>query len=282
MSTYSIIIPHHGKQELLDRCLASIPKRDDVQVIVVIDKECRGAGWARNQGLKQAKGDYVIFSDSDDYFLPDFSTFLDDYKEETSDMVFFNATSIDNVTHSPSWRSNHLNNIIVSTDRAWQERHLRYHFTEPWCRLIKTELIREHNIRFGESKIVNDIYFTTQLGLLAKTIKVDTRKLYCICNRAGSTAKRKSDALLLDMTEQVARSNILLRNNGIKHYHSRMLRPLVTALLHGKFTLLRLCWQIMRNEGYSKSELLRYLVHYPIDVMTLLRHKITHGEISRR
>lgn len=37
MYKYSIIIPHYNIPELLQRCLDSIPERDDVQVIVVDD-----------------------------------------------------------------------------------------------------------------------------------------------------------------------------------------------------------------------------------------------------
>ena len=90
---FSIIIPHKNIPSLLQRCLDSIPKRDDVQIIVVddnsnpqkvdfekfpgldkpnteayFDKSGKGAGRARNVGLKHAKGEWVIFADCDDYF----------------------------------------------------------------------------------------------------------------------------------------------------------------------------------------------------------------------
>lgn len=35
---YSIIIPHKNILKLLQRCLDSIPERDDVQVIIVDDR----------------------------------------------------------------------------------------------------------------------------------------------------------------------------------------------------------------------------------------------------
>jgi glycosyltransferase involved in cell wall biosynthesis len=35
--TFSIIIPHKNTPELLQRCLASIPKREDIQIIVIDD-----------------------------------------------------------------------------------------------------------------------------------------------------------------------------------------------------------------------------------------------------
>ena len=94
---YSIIIPHKDIPCLLQRCLDSIPPRDDVQIIVADDdsspdvvdfahfpgsdrtdveilftKEGRGAGYARNCGLARAKGRWLVFADADDFFLPGF------------------------------------------------------------------------------------------------------------------------------------------------------------------------------------------------------------------
>ena len=37
MINYSIIIPHKNSPELLNRCLASIPQRNDIEIIVVDD-----------------------------------------------------------------------------------------------------------------------------------------------------------------------------------------------------------------------------------------------------
>ena len=34
---YTFIIPHHNSPELLNRCLDTIPKRSDIQIIVVDD-----------------------------------------------------------------------------------------------------------------------------------------------------------------------------------------------------------------------------------------------------
>lgn len=89
---YSVIIPHKDIPCLLQRCLDSIPPRDDVQIIVVDDnsspdivdfahfpgrdrtdveilftKEGGGAGYARNCGLAGAKGKWLVFADADDF-----------------------------------------------------------------------------------------------------------------------------------------------------------------------------------------------------------------------
>lgn len=87
--SFSFIIPHKNCPDLLQRCVDSIPDRDDVQIIVVDDnsddekkpaiyrrdveivlldaEHSKGAGRARNEGLKHAKGKWLLFADADDY-----------------------------------------------------------------------------------------------------------------------------------------------------------------------------------------------------------------------
>ena len=278
---FSIIIPHKGPQWQLDRCVASIPKRDDLQTIVIYDDEGHGAGWARNQGLNKAEGQYVIFADSDDYFHPCFNEFLDKIKEETADVIYFNADSVEMNSGKPSWRANHLNRIMRSTDSVWKERHLRYHFTEPWCKAVRMSFIKEHGIRFNESRILNDIYFSTQVGIFAKSVKAYTEKCYCVCNHAGSTAKRKTGDRLLDYTRETAKANRLLAEHNIKRYHSRMLRPMMSSLVRLRFSSTYKHWKVMRDCGYSIPILLYYIARYPRDFMKLVIRKIQAGEFTQ-
>ena len=117
---FSIIIPHYNTPDLLERCLNSIPQREDVQVIVVDDNspgnkeflsiipglsrpgvefyvttDGKGAGHARNIGLEKSIGKWLIFSDSDDFFVDDFSEIMDEYVDNPHDIVFFNIKSCD-------------------------------------------------------------------------------------------------------------------------------------------------------------------------------------------
>jgi len=57
---------------MLDRALASVRSqtRQPDEVIVILDTERRGAGWAKQKGLRAASGRYVALLDSDDEFLP--------------------------------------------------------------------------------------------------------------------------------------------------------------------------------------------------------------------
>ena len=125
--TYTIIIPHKNSPKLLQRCLDSIPQRNDLHIIVVDDnsdidkvdfgnfpglnrndveviftKEGKGAGYARNIGLAHTDSEKVIFADADDYFNYCLSDILDEYKEDETDIVFFNRLNVDSFYYTYS------------------------------------------------------------------------------------------------------------------------------------------------------------------------------------
>ena len=121
--TYTIIIPHKNAPLLLQRCLDSIPFRDDIQIIVVDDdsssdvvdfmdfpgssredveiiftKEGKGAGYARNCGLLHARGKWLLFADADDFYKESLLLSLDPYIDATFDIVYFGADSVNSET----------------------------------------------------------------------------------------------------------------------------------------------------------------------------------------
>jgi glycosyl transferase family 2 len=70
----SIIIPvapeHVG---VVGHALASAQAQTlPCEVLVIADDERRGAGWARNRGIEQARTDFVVFLDADDILMPNF------------------------------------------------------------------------------------------------------------------------------------------------------------------------------------------------------------------
>lgn len=114
----SIIIPCYNSAEWIEKCLKSIPKRDDIEIICIDDgstdntynimdnyfkKEKKfknwylyhslsncGVSWARNFGIKHSQGEYILMLDSDDYIYPKvFNEIVDNYLDGENDMVFY-------------------------------------------------------------------------------------------------------------------------------------------------------------------------------------------------
>lgn len=204
---YSIIIPHKNCTHLLERCLKSIPIREDIQVIIVDDnsdenivdfknfpgknrlntevyftKESRGAGYARNIGLKHAKGKWLLFADADDFYNPDaFSTF-DSLADSDYEIIYFLANSIDITTGKNSPREKKLErfykkycpNDIKSHD------YIRFKSWEPWNKMIKYDFWAKHKILFDEIPFGNDFNFSMKLSCLVHKYKIIQKKIYCL------------------------------------------------------------------------------------------------------
>jgi len=216
MINFTVIIPHKNVPLLLDRLINSIPIRDDLEVIVVDDgsdedvvkflnhkignrvnisvifnKESQGAGYARNCAIPLAKGKWILFADSDDFFNEGLGDFLSKYIDSDVDVIYFNANSVDSETLEPSSRVDHLHEFIdeYKQNREHGELILRFLFTEPWCKMVKKELIQVNNILFEESRIRNDVRFSYLVGYYAKKIDVDYRQLYCVTTRKNSVSR---------------------------------------------------------------------------------------------
>lgn len=277
--TFSIIIPHRGTPELLQRLLNSIPQREDMEVIVVEDSDGCGAGWARNQGLRRAKGDYLIFADSDDYFLSGFDSFLDEVKKDIHnvatadwDVAYFSATSIEEGTNKPSWRAARVN-WMMAQEASLRSFLLRHTFTEPWCHIVKRSLVEQHNITFDETPILNDVHFSTRVGYHARRISVFNDKVYCVTNRPDSVGKRKSTSRYIAYSKVMAETNQFNRTHCINQYHARMMRPFAECALKLKWKTALYCWQTIHNAGFSHIEIIGKLAKYPFHVIHWWKRK---------
>ena len=231
----SIIIPHHNIPELLLRCLNSIPDKEEIQVIVVDDnsspnivdfekfpgkersnvesyytKEGKGAGYARNIGLQHAKGKWLLFADSDDFFLDGFYDIVSEYFNSEYDMVLFKALSVDSDTLQPTKRNENINMQIdnaLNGKISSQEASLAVQ--SPWCRLIKRNLIEKNKIFFDEVMASNDTMFTTKATCLSSLIGFSKHSIYYVTTRSGSlwdTRKKNPENYLTRLNVQIRRN----------------------------------------------------------------------------
>lgn len=197
---YSIIIPHKNTPELLQRCFDSIQQRNDVEVIIVDnnsspdildfehypgsersdvtiikDNNSIGAGGARNTGLFQAKGKWVLFADADDYYEKGFIDVLDKYVNTEDEIIYFNQNVLIN--------GKTINRYFKYVDRYCADDEdtiiaIKYKHHVPWNKMIRRDFLIQNHIFFEDCIVGNDILFTFLCGYYSTRISVEKRKIY--------------------------------------------------------------------------------------------------------
>lgn len=239
---YTFIIPHKNIPDLLQRCLNSIPRREDIQIIVVDDnsdpekvdfehfpgvgepcvevyftKEGKGAGYARNVGLKHAKGKWLLFADADDFYNRSFLHTLDSYKDDSClDVLYFSVNSVDSDTLQCSDRSIEISTLLDSykpDSETWNDL-LRYTLWVPWNKMFRREFIVTNGIFFDEILSGNDAFFVVRAGHLAENIEVDRNKLYCVTYRKSSLTYFPNVLTYYSSFEMRLRLNLFYKSIG--------------------------------------------------------------------
>ena len=293
---YTLIIPHYNIPHLLERLLNTIPRRDDLQIIVVDDCSTKGldkmkclkdkfdyvewidlavnggGGRARNIGIEKAKGEYLIFADADDYFAAGFGTLLDCMF--TEDLVIFNVQGIFTDTNQFSERVDHVNSFIqlFNKNRNEGELKLRYLFGEPWGRLIKKSIIDEFTIRFDETKIHNDTTFAYLLGWHAHDIRVISEVYYFVTDRSTSVSKNTRYEAFSVRTENFAKKNRFLKEKNIPIFDEIILSPLIIYIKKFKITHIFEYFKTIDNEGLSAYDICKKLINRTLISLNLSRN----------
>lgn len=188
-NNFEIIICDDGSNDGTIELLKKL--KNDYSNITVEFNEHIGAGAARNKGIELAKGEYIYFSDSDDYVSKDFFDVISkeiEYKKP--DILFFNYNEI---------IDEKVSNTVVR-----KNANCKYDFFYTnsciWSSLYKKSLFIENEIRFPPSVYHQDdaIYF--KLIEKAKDIKSIDNALYNYRKfRPGSSMNTKSEKYYNDI-----------------------------------------------------------------------------------
>ncbi|MBR3646098.1 MAG: glycosyltransferase family 2 protein [Lachnospiraceae bacterium] len=200
----SVIIPVYNVDKYLKQCLDSLVNQTlkDIEIICVddgstdgslailkeyadkydtvqvIEQQNAGAGAARNNGLKIAKGEYLSFLDSDDFFEPDMlEVAYNKAVEDKADMVVFKSDQYyeDNDEFKQvTWtlRYPKIPPYMPFKHRQMTDNVFKVFVGWAWDKLFKTEFVKEHNLLFQEQRTSNDMLFVFSATVLAQRITV--------------------------------------------------------------------------------------------------------------
>lgn len=207
----SFVVPCYNVEKYVQRCLDSIyacnlPKEqyevicindcspDNVQEIlernrekhgnlrVIVHEKNKGLGGARNTGIREAKGKYLWFVDSDDDIMGDcLKEVLDKTCGQNLDIMCFNYRRVDSVGNEMPVQY-YMKDIYVqdgvSFSKTAFEGGLALNMGFVWRFLYKTEFLRLQGLLFPEKVCWEDTVFMPQALLEAGRVAAVSDVLY--------------------------------------------------------------------------------------------------------
>lgn len=205
----SVIVPAYNSESTIERCLKSLIKQtyNNMEIIVIndgstdktdeiirrivaenfdkikyISRENKGIGFTRNEGLKNATGDLIGFTDSDDFVEPDmFEKMFLKMTESNADIVICNYNVCN--LNSKNKVDIKLPNIVLFDDYPQIINKIDF---APWNKLYKKELFND--VFFPENLKYEDLNTIIKVFSKAKKIvKLDSYCYYYMISPKGET-----------------------------------------------------------------------------------------------
>lgn len=223
----SIVIPIFNTENYLDRCIESIINQEyrEIEVILVDDgspdkcpqkcdewaekdkriqvihKTNEGLGMARNTGIDNATGNYILFVDSDDYIvehsLVKIVTAIKHYKTE---LLLFGFNFVDSkgiikkqripTTEKLFYEGNEIQEYILPClffpyDQNHRKTNL---WGSAWTCVYSVDLIQRCGWRFVSEReyVSEDVYSLLKLYKDVKSVSLISKPFYNYCDNMGS------------------------------------------------------------------------------------------------
>ena len=159
LNNYEIIIVNDGST---DNSYNIIKQYKNIPNIIIINQKNLGLSAARNAGLKVAKGEYIVYLDSDDYL--NVNSLVEIYKKissENADLAVFSGTRFLDGTNEKEHYGIDIKKSFDTGIEAYIElQNKKQYFTGVYYQIIKKRVLLENNISFIEGIIHEDHYYT--------------------------------------------------------------------------------------------------------------------------
>lgn len=211
MTKVSVIVPVYNVEKYLEECLDSIINQtlEDIEIICVDDKSAdnslnilkrykekdtrikiiehnanKGLGSTRNTALDVARGEYIMFVDSDDWLEPEAcEEAYSKIKSSNCDFVCFNSTKVYMDKRKKVLYMSSLYKVATNVNKQIINlNELKVPFfnsCEVWNKIYDRKFIENNHLRFTNEKIfAEDVLFFIQIVLSNGTFTLLNKSLY--------------------------------------------------------------------------------------------------------
>ncbi len=229
---YSVVIPIYNASATIEKCLNSLllHPHEDAELLLINDgseddsgricrdyakrydciryfeKENGGVSSARNLGLREAKGEYILFVDSDDYVTDDYFAVIDQALCRLEpDLLLFGTQCIRK--NCDFWSTGDY--VAHGEPEVAEKVHMavrEYLLANLMSKVFRGEIIRKNGLRFDERlSIGEDQLFVFQYAMRVRKMASIPNPLYCyVCLNSESLSRKRRDYL----AEQLLQANL--------------------------------------------------------------------------
>jgi glycosyltransferase involved in cell wall biosynthesis len=223
----SIIIPVYNVSKYIEKCILSVLNNNLEQgyEIIVIDdaspdnsveivkgmmeiypqiklfrQENKGLGGARNKGVDNAKGQYVLFLDADDYLKENaLVSVLDFSKQNALDILEYGAVGV-----TEEGAEVYRNSQSSSTILRGTEYLAAIHYMNSACnKLYRVAFLNKKKLRFKERIFIEDFEFNTRAFYFAKKVQAIDYILGCFVQTKNSITRNTNPSKNLKMVKDI-------------------------------------------------------------------------------
>lgn len=177
-----IICVNDGSTDRSLEIIEEIQKKD--QRVKIINQNNQGAGAARNKGLYQASGEYIIFLDADDFFEKKMlKEIYKIAKKKDAEIVVFTSDAYDELEQKRYKRDWGLQTDYLKKLKQPFSFHkipdYIFNFTNGWAwdKMFKRTFIISNHLKFQQIQTTNDLYFVFASLIKAQRI-MTVNKIY--------------------------------------------------------------------------------------------------------
>ena len=258
---WEAIVIDDGSQDNSYSILKDYMSKDDR--IKVIKQENCGPGSARNKGILNAVGKYIVFLDSDDYINK--SYFYDLYNiinQNDSDLIFIDV--LQENTNGEIIKCEDISKYKGSS----KDTILRHQMTGklPWGgvrKVVKSSIIRENNIMYSNDVVGEEALYSFRVVYNSKKIDFLSNPSYHYINYPNSQSKKGDENPWGNVCEKV--KQYLLDNNLLDKYRLTINSFALTACVISIYRIVQM-YNFKESVDRVKEKIDEFELNYGFDI----------------
>lgn len=189
LDNYEIIIINDGSTDKTNEILE---KYKNIKSIKIINQKNKGLSGARNTGLKNCIGKYVLFLDSDDFVEKNsIKKILNEIQHNDLEILAFNFWTYYNKERYYLEKRKLINKKNFSGEEYLKSNLLNKSYPMSWLNIYNKEFLLKNNLFFKEGILHEDIEFNIRLLLKVKKMSYLNVPIIYYRQREGSITKKK-------------------------------------------------------------------------------------------